>query len=253
MGDSRTGDSRTGDSRIAPTVIDTESYALLKGLGLGEPKRSQIADLPECTPLVIRAHAARMRADGLRFPADVALLAFRIENGWGAPEMCESCEGLDGEHAVSCPTQAGRRAREADEAARLDAWQVERDHQRKADEEAPEKDEPVIQCQHGAYTVYQIFQFVLGELQLQLTSATYNTWLGRAQAAGYDAVEGVFTIGVHNGYAKDWLENRMARMVERTLTGIIGIPTTAKFVVWNKEFKSRESEPETRPLAMRFA
>jgi len=79
----------------------------------------------------------------------------------------------------------------------------------------------------------QIWQTALGELQLQLTGATYNTWLGRTSLIAYE--DGTFIIGVHNGYAKDWLENRLLSMVKRTLTGIIGRSVEVRFVVWNKE------------------
>ena len=91
----------------------------------------------------------------------------------------------------------------------------------------------------------QIWQTALGELQLQLTGATYNTWLGRTSLLAYE--DGTFIIGVHNGYAKDWLENRLLSMVKRTLTGIIGRSVEVRFVVWNKVLDTGESGPLTQP------
>ncbi len=87
----------------------------------------------------------------------------------------------------------------------------------------------------------QIWQTALGELQLQLTGATFNTWLSRARFIAYE--DGTFIIGVHNGYAKDWLENRLLSMVKRTLTGILGRSVEVRFVVWNKEADTGQSGP----------
>ena len=79
----------------------------------------------------------------------------------------------------------------------------------------------------------QIWQMALGELQLQLTSSTYNTWLGRTNLVAYE--DGTFVIGVHNEYARDWLEHRLLVMVKRTLAGIVGQSCEARFVVWSAE------------------
>src|SRR5512136_317123 len=87
----------------------------------------------------------------------------------------------------------------------------------------------------------QIWQATLGELQLQLTGATFNTWLGRARLISYE--DGTFIVGVHNGYAKDWLENRLLTMIKRTLTNITGQSVEVRFVVWNKELDAGDSGP----------
>lgn len=91
----------------------------------------------------------------------------------------------------------------------------------------------------------QIWQATLGELQLQLTGATYNTWLGRARLISYE--DGTFIIGVHNGYAKDWLENRLLTMIKRTLTNITGQSVEVRFVVWNKELDAGDGGPLLQP------
>jgi len=92
----------------------------------------------------------------------------------------------------------------------------------------------------------QIWEATLGELQLQLTGATYNTWLGRARLVAYE--NGTFTIGVHNQYAQDWLENRLDAMIRRTLTNICGETVDVKFVVWSQETKAVKAD-EREPAA----
>jgi len=60
----------------------------------------------------------------------------------------------------------------------------------------------------------------LGELELQMTKATFNTWLRDAKLISY--TENEFVIGVRNDYAKDWLDNRLNDTISRTLRAIIG-------------------------------
>ncbi len=75
----------------------------------------------------------------------------------------------------------------------------------------------------------RIWQTALGELQLQMTQATYSAWLERTSLLAYE--DGTFVVQAHNGHAQEWLENRLAEMVTRTLTGIVGRPTSVRFVV----------------------
>ncbi|MEM7336487.1 MAG: chromosomal replication initiator protein DnaA [Chloroflexota bacterium] len=73
----------------------------------------------------------------------------------------------------------------------------------------------------------------LGELELQMTKATFNTWLRDATLLSCD--DDVFVIGVRNDYAKDWLENRLRDTILRTLSAISGEPAELRFVVWSDE------------------
>lgn len=73
----------------------------------------------------------------------------------------------------------------------------------------------------------------LGELELQMTKATFNTWLRDTCLLSFE--EGTFVIGVRNDYAKDWLENRLYETILRTLSAIYGEPAQIRFVVWSDE------------------
>lgn len=79
----------------------------------------------------------------------------------------------------------------------------------------------------------QIWQAVLGELQLQMNRATYDTWLRGTTLISSE--NDTFVIGVENAYIRDWLENRLAITIQRTLTGINGQPTDVKFVVTSSQ------------------
>lgn len=87
----------------------------------------------------------------------------------------------------------------------------------------------------------QIWQAALGELELQMTKATFDTWLKNTSLISYE--DGTFVIGVHNAYAKDWLENRLLTTIKRTLVGIVDRSVEVKFAV-----KAPRSEEVPHPL-----
>jgi chromosomal replication initiator protein len=74
-----------------------------------------------------------------------------------------------------------------------------------------------------------VWEAVKGELQLQMTKATYDTWISNTFPIAYE--DGTFFIGVHNTYAKEWLENRLQTIVKRTLIGLTNQTAEVKFVV----------------------
>ena len=84
-----------------------------------------------------------------------------------------------------------------------------------------------------------LWQSALSELELQMTKATFDTWLRPArllawESAESDASENGSTrvvLGVPNGYVKDWLENRLLTPIQRTLRGIAGRPVEITFQV----------------------
>jgi len=85
------------------------------------------------------------------------------------------------------------------------------------------------------------WQAALGELQLQMTKATFDTWVRNTHVVSWE--DGTFLIGVHNAYAKDWLENRLLTTIKRTLIGIIGQTVDIKFIVRPKAIpNTRQSD-----------
>ena len=79
----------------------------------------------------------------------------------------------------------------------------------------------------------------LGELELQMTKATFNTWLKDARLVAKEEDE--YVISVRNAYAKDWLENRLDDTIRRTLSDIVGQSVNLRYVV-NGAY--REEAPE---------
>lgn len=73
----------------------------------------------------------------------------------------------------------------------------------------------------------------LGELEMQMTRATFTTWLQGTRALS--CADNEFVIGVRNDFAKDWLENRLLDLIIRTLSGVVGQRVRVRFVVWSDE------------------
>lgn len=74
-----------------------------------------------------------------------------------------------------------------------------------------------------------IWQQTLEALRLQMTRATYDTWLNDTKLLSH--ADGIASIGVKNAYAKDWLENRLLSTIQRTLSRITGAPTNVQFTI----------------------
>ena len=66
----------------------------------------------------------------------------------------------------------------------------------------------------------QVWRAVLGELQVSLSPANYETWLKDTTLAEID--ESRFRIAAPNGFARDWLDNRYRTLVSQTLARVVG-------------------------------
>src|SRR5512134_2603761 len=75
----------------------------------------------------------------------------------------------------------------------------------------------------------QVWRAALGELQVSLSPANYETWLRDTQLV--DVEEQRFRIAVPNGFAKDWLETRYRSLISQTLARIVGYSVQVEFVV----------------------
>src|SRR5436189_6349824 len=80
-----------------------------------------------------------------------------------------------------------------------------------------------------------LWQAALGELQLQMTKATFDTWVKPTFALSFDAERSILVVGVRNAYAKQWLENRLYGMIERTLNHVLGQPAEIRFILKTRD------------------
>ena len=94
----------------------------------------------------------------------------------------------------------------------------------------------------------EAWKATLGELELQMTRATFNTWLKETQLVSHNG--DVFVVGVRNDYAKDWLENRLHDTILRTLVDVVGDGAKLRFIVMvDGETAVPPTTTETEPIA----
>ncbi|NCP87502.1 MAG: chromosomal replication initiator protein DnaA [Anaerolineae bacterium CG_4_9_14_3_um_filter_57_17] len=95
----------------------------------------------------------------------------------------------------------------------------------------------------------QAWQAVLGQLQMEMPRSSFETWV--RDTTLLRARDGVFTIGVRNAYARDWLENRLQESATRLMSEAVNAPAEIKFIVASAEdaAEGAESAPQAEPVS----
>src|SRR6188474_1812762 len=75
----------------------------------------------------------------------------------------------------------------------------------------------------------QVWRAVLGELQVSLPPANFETWLKDTSLVDLD--ENRYRIAAPNGFARDWLDNRYRTLISQTLARVVGGSVQVEFVV----------------------
>ncbi|HEX6129991.1 MAG TPA: chromosomal replication initiator protein DnaA, partial [Candidatus Limnocylindria bacterium] len=75
----------------------------------------------------------------------------------------------------------------------------------------------------------QVWRAVLGELQVSLSPANFETWLKDTTLVDID--DNRYRIAAPNGFARDWLDNRYRTLVSQTLARVVGGSVQVEFVV----------------------
>ena len=73
----------------------------------------------------------------------------------------------------------------------------------------------------------EIWNLVLEELRMQMTRATFDTWLHGSRIVGVKG--GEMVVLVRDSYAVDWLRARWLAPIERTVAGIVGRAVAVRF------------------------
>src|SRR6476620_11642671 len=87
----------------------------------------------------------------------------------------------------------------------------------------------------------QVWRAALGELQVSLSPANFETWLRDTRLIDVD--EQRFRIAVPNGFAKDWLESRYRSLISQTLARIVGYSVQVEFVIGATPENPAEAQP----------
>jgi len=75
----------------------------------------------------------------------------------------------------------------------------------------------------------QVWRATLGELQVSLSPANFETWLRDTYLLDVDDQR--FRVAVPNGFAKDWLETRYRSLISQTLARVVGYSVQVEFIV----------------------
>src|SRR5437868_6816088 len=75
----------------------------------------------------------------------------------------------------------------------------------------------------------QIWQAALGELQIQLSRPTFETWLRQATAVSLDDQR--FVLRAHSTFTAEWLDQRLRPQIEQSLRRIVGHPIILEVIV----------------------
>ncbi len=97
----------------------------------------------------------------------------------------------------------------------------------------------------------QAWQATLGQLQLEMQKAAFDTWVRDSELISYE--DGSFIIGVQNAYARDWLQSRLSSKVTRLLTGLMNRSVDVRFIVWQNpvgDDDTDQTESEDIPAAV---
>jgi chromosomal replication initiator protein len=88
----------------------------------------------------------------------------------------------------------------------------------------------------------QVWQAVLGDLQLRLPKSDYETWLQGTAIVAFE--DGLVIISTPNSFAKQWLERKAGDLIRKTLSGVLGYTVQVRVVVANNGNKSGRSKRE---------
>ena len=194
--------ARTGEPTEEPAGAPAPNEELLQALadiGVENPKRGQLAGL-DIDPLWVQAWQLWAKHPHRRTLTNpVGNIILKLESGERPPS-----EFL----------------RAAEEEIRLRQWIQE---QEKADGgeglEEQEKLEPEASVRapedDDLSEARRTWTRSLEELKLQMTRATFDTWLRGSKVV--EVGDGCLTVAVRHAHAVDWLQNRLLPVVERTV------------------------------------
>ena len=82
--------------------------------------------------------------------------------------------------------------------------------------------------EHESLTLKQLWHAVLGELQLSLSRAHFDTWFKETYVVSEE--DDVYCVGVPNAFAREWLENKYRSQVRTSLRRLVGRTVDVRFI-----------------------
>jgi chromosomal replication initiator protein len=91
----------------------------------------------------------------------------------------------------------------------------------------------------------QAWRATLGQLQMEMSKAAYDTWVRDANLISCEGGECI--VGVKNAYICDWLESRLAQTVSQKLTVLMEQPTKVSFII-NGKIQTHDQADQERSV-----
>jgi chromosomal replication initiator protein len=92
----------------------------------------------------------------------------------------------------------------------------------------------------------QVWQAVLGDLQVQVSLPIYDTWLKTTTIV--DFADGRVVVGAPNTFAVEQLRSRFTGLIQRALATILGYEVAVDFAVFGEEEDEEPVEAPRRPV-----
>ena len=93
----------------------------------------------------------------------------------------------------------------------------------------------------------QAWQATIGQLQMELSKASFDTWVKNTQLISYEDTSGTFALGAGNAFACDWLDSRLKSTVVNKLSGMMARQVNVEFKVWAAPQVDMEEETVSIP------
>ena len=97
-----------------------------------------------------------------------------------------------------------------------------------------------------AASAQNAWKATMAQMKGSMDRQTFSTLLGNAELLACE--NGVYTIGMTNGFTRDWAEQRLSGTIEKILSGMENSPQKVSFVVsgtWQPSHTERETAEET--------
>ncbi len=99
-----------------------------------------------------------------------------------------------------------------------------------------------------AASAQKAWKATIAQMKGSMDRQTFNTLLGSAELLACE--DGVYTVGMTNGFTRDWAEQRLSETIEKVLSGMADGPQKVAFVVtgtWQPSRIEKETPAEVSP------
>lgn len=91
-------------------------------------------------------------------------------------------------------------------------------------------------------TQSDLWQAVLGEIEIQISRPNFLTWLKQSRLIGVEEKDGVALVGLPNNFAKEWVKNRYHKLILGSLRNFDPSIKNVDYAVYHQHFTPQEGD-----------